>query len=71
MPFLSPAEARKLLSGGGEAALECLFSNKGSWRQNGGRALPPLPTLALSPKPRSSIRAAEGRFEGVCPAQPL
>ena len=43
----------------------CLFSNKGSWRQTGRRALPSQPALAFSPEPE------EGKLEGVYPAQPL
>lgn len=55
---------QKRLSGWGEAALVCLFENKGSWRQNGQTALPqpPCPPSASAPKPRAHIPAAEGRF---------
>ena len=45
--------------------MECLFSNKGSWRQNGRRALPPPPALALSAKPRPSFGLQRGDLN-VC-----
>lgn len=38
---------QKRLSGGGEEAEECLFTNKGSWRQKGERSPPQSPLLAL------------------------
>lgn len=49
----------------------CLFSNKGSWRQTGRRALPSRSLLWLSPQSQAVICAEEGRLEGVYPAQPL
>lgn len=54
---------QKRLSGGGEAALACLFENKGSWRQNGHMALP-QPPLWLSPQsPRPSFWLQRGDFK--------
>lgn len=38
---------QKRLSGGGEEAEECLFTNKGSWRQKGERSPPQSLLLAL------------------------
>lgn len=38
---------QKRLSGGGEEAEECLFTNKGSWRQKGARSPPQSLLLAL------------------------
>lgn len=38
---------QKRLSGGGEEAEECLFANKGSWRQKGERSPPQSLLLSL------------------------
>lgn len=38
---------QKRLSGGGEEAEECLFTNKGSWRQKGERSPPQSPLVAF------------------------
>lgn len=38
---------QKRLSGGGEEAEECLFTNKGSWRQKGEHSPPQSLLLAL------------------------
>lgn len=51
---------QKRLSGGGEEAEECLFTNKGSWRQRESAALP-NPCSSLSRAERSPL-PAEGRF---------
>lgn len=55
---------QKRLSGGGEEAEECLFTNKGSWRQKGERSPPQSLLLAL--QSRAVPAACRGEVLIVC-----